>query len=149
MLVEEKVISCGIIIRNEFNEILMCHVTNGSNFDFPKGILESNESRIECAIRETFEETGLRINKNYLFDLGEFEYITTKSISLFLLDVKNKDIDLNSLKCTSYFVDIDKQSKPEVDNYRWIEHKDVINKVNNSMKNTIINNKKLMFLFLF
>lgn len=56
------VISCGtLIIYN--NKVLLCHPTGNvdGNYSPPKGIVNDNESYIDCAIRETFEETGIQL----------------------------------------------------------------------------------------
>ena len=58
--------SAGIIIVDEKNaEPLVLCVRAYSNWDFPKGQVESGESLIEAAIRETEEETTLQIQKDY------------------------------------------------------------------------------------
>ena len=138
---QEKVISCGVIIKNELDEVLMCHVTGNDYFDFPKGVKEENETRIDCAIRETFEETGLDVDWKKLVNLGEFEYLVTKTLHLFQLDVRKDSIDFDKLKCNSYFIDsYSKEERLEVDYYQWIKAKEVFNNVNTRLKTTIYNN---------
>lgn len=39
-------------------EVLVAHRPRYDDWDFPKGKLESGETELECAIRETEEETG-------------------------------------------------------------------------------------------
>ena len=143
---QEKVISCGIIIRNEIAEVLLCHVTGQSNFDFPKGVLDRNESRIDCACRELFEETGLIIDKNKLVNLGEFDYLTTKTLHLFLIDVKKASIDMSKMNCTSFFIDNHGNEKPEVDYYEWVKCDSVRYYVNQKLQATIDNNALLKFI---
>lgn len=41
-----KKTTCGIIIKNEFNEILLGHSTNNIHYDIPKGIKENKEDDI-------------------------------------------------------------------------------------------------------
>jgi hypothetical protein len=36
--------SCGVLILNEFNELLLCHSTGNSFFDIPKGGKEEGET---------------------------------------------------------------------------------------------------------
>src|SRR5574343_111657 len=117
----EKKVSCGILILNEYNEILLCHVTGQEYFDIPKGVKELYESEIDAAIRETYEETGLEFEKNNLKEIGFFEnYIPNKKdLCLFYVKVSNKDIDFDKLKCESYFTLENGDKIKEVDYYEW------------------------------
>ena len=56
--------SAGIVIIKD-KKILLCHPTNSSwngTFSFPKGQLDKNETPKEAAIRETFEEVGIKFD---------------------------------------------------------------------------------------
>lgn len=114
-----KKLSCGIIITDGKN-ILGGHPSNRNHdlYDIPKGRQEQGETFVETAIRETMEETGLKINKYKLIDLGNFEYITTKDLHLFKLEVKQMP-DISKLKCNSYF-EINGKKVPEFDKYKII-----------------------------
>ena len=35
---------------------------HGATYDLPKGTADAGEPQIDCAIRETFEETGIRVS---------------------------------------------------------------------------------------
>lgn len=63
-----RVVRSGTIIMN-FNTkkilIIQCY---GKLWGLPKGQVEQNESTVDCAIRETFEETGIRIKNTQLID---------------------------------------------------------------------------------
>ena len=52
--------SCGVVIFKQSTSrfYLLLHYKEG-HWDFPKGHVESNESELETAIRETKEETGI------------------------------------------------------------------------------------------
>ena len=52
--------SCGCVVFND-NKVLIVKSLNGV-YGFPKGHIEENETDIECAIRETFEETGINVS---------------------------------------------------------------------------------------
>ena len=76
--------TCGTIILNEFEEIFSGHSTGNSFYDIPKGLMDLNESPIDCAIRECLEETAIQLEKTKMIDLGEFPYNSSKNIHLFL-----------------------------------------------------------------
>lgn len=119
-------LSCGVIIINEHNEILLCHVTGQRFYDIPKGKIDDGETPTECAIRECFEETGIVFSKDNLKDLHLHDYNSSKNLHLFRTDVKKESLILNDLKCSTFFTD--KKSgkrRPEVDGYEWKKLTDV------------------------
>lgn len=61
------VISCGTLIIYK-NKVLLCHPTGNvdGNYSPPKGFVDGNESYVDCAIRETFEEIGINITLKQL-----------------------------------------------------------------------------------
>lgn len=113
--------SCGVIILNEQNEILMGHVTGQKYHDIPKGMLEANEQAKACALRETEEETGLILEGNNLLDLGLLDYNREKKLHLFLYTTNKANIDLTKCMCNSFFEHFyTKKLTPEVDSFHWI-----------------------------
>ena len=112
--------SCGIIIIHN-NNVLGCKPTNKIHpfYDIPKGEMNMDETPIQCAIRETKEETGLNIPKNILKYLGEFDYLPNKKLHLFKCNYNIDDI--SNLNCVSYYYD-EKRLKyfPEVESYKMI-----------------------------
>jgi 8-oxo-dGTP pyrophosphatase MutT (NUDIX family) len=120
------IISCGIVIINDKNQILCCkpYGKNKDRGDLPKGRMEIGEIPIETAIRETREEAGVDLSNEELIDLGEFPYYKGKRLHLFKC---NKDIELSSLKCTSYF-ELHEKIVPEVDGYEFVDIKDIEDK---------------------
>jgi len=50
----------GGIIFNDGKYLLVKH-GNGNHWDFPKGHMEKNESEETAALREIYEETGLKV----------------------------------------------------------------------------------------
>lgn len=59
-LLHKNIIVCGCIIMNEKKtKTLLVKGKLSECWGFPKGALENNESLIECARRETLEETGI------------------------------------------------------------------------------------------
>lgn len=113
-------ISCGTLILNEFGELLACHSTGNSFFDLPKGLLEEGESALDCAVRECMEETSFELNPSRLVDLGEFPYTKEKRLRLFLYRTYKSEVDLDKLKCESFF-ESPKTGRmiPEADGFAW------------------------------
>ncbi|MEG1781975.1 MAG: NUDIX domain-containing protein [Oscillospiraceae bacterium] len=57
--------SCGaVVFRDDATEpkILLIKNINGGHWSFPKGHVENNETEVETAQREIFEETGIRVD---------------------------------------------------------------------------------------
>lgn len=50
---------CGVIVLNEKNEVLLGLRADSKKWGLPGGKIELNESAIDGAFREMFEETGL------------------------------------------------------------------------------------------
>ena len=65
--------SCGCIILNDKNEVLLIH-HNAGHWDFPKGHVEEGETEIETAIREVKEETNIDVEVD-----EEYRYSTKYS----------------------------------------------------------------------
>lgn len=58
--------SCGCIVMNEKNEILLVHHNLG-HWGLPKGHMEAGETEVETAIREVKEETNIDVEVNEKF----------------------------------------------------------------------------------
>ena len=121
-------ISCGIILVSDVDKILGCKPTNRPHryYDIPKGELDENETPLECAIRETREETGLEIPENILTDLGEFDYLPQKRLHLYKCNYNIED--LSKLVCISHFYD-EKRMKyfPEISGYKLFNFDEIDN----------------------
>ncbi|GAA2387039.1 hypothetical protein Cme02nite_21580 [Catellatospora methionotrophica] len=55
------------VIRDEQGRVLLIKRTDNGYWAFPAGAMELGESMRDCAIRETFEETGLKAGSATLF----------------------------------------------------------------------------------
>jgi len=121
--VSRPVVSCGILIVDHDDELLLCHATGTSRWDIPKGRREPGESEQDAAIRETFEETGLRFEPQALLELGRFRYRPGKDLHLFATRIER--IDLSRCSCSTRFRDARGRLVPEMDGYAWVPFADV------------------------
>ncbi|MGZ3237054.1 MAG: NUDIX hydrolase [Burkholderiaceae bacterium] len=119
-------ISCGTLIVNSKRQLLLCHVTNTDKWDIPKGMQNPGESTLEAAMRELYEETGLKFDENLFENIGEFDYRSDKKLHLFKVHASNDFGSLNHLRCTSFFSHhITGKSMPEVDGFCWVPREDI------------------------
>jgi 8-oxo-dGTP pyrophosphatase MutT (NUDIX family) len=115
---DHRRLSCGIVVVNDSAELLLCHVTGHDHWDLPKGGLRSGESPLQGAVRETYEETGLRFEAPALLELGRFAYSARKDLHLFA--ARHPRIDPAELFCVSRFVDrATGRELPEMDGFGW------------------------------
>lgn len=133
-----KTISYGVIIVEDFGDIphlLMCHSTNNTFWDVPKGGGDPEELPINAAIRELFEETGFIVTADELLDIGVFDYNPHKNLHLFKYIGNNKFIT-NKAICNSFFeCTRTKKTFPEVDDFQFIPFEKVSSYCAKSFKN--------------
>ncbi|MCU0965199.1 MAG: NUDIX domain-containing protein [Burkholderiaceae bacterium] len=112
-------LSCGILILNGQQELLLCHVTGQDHWDLPKGGAHEYESPLQAALRETREETGLDLVAEALRELGRFDYRPKKDLHLFAALMPR--LDVAQLRCESQFSQYGTgQRLPEMDGYDWV-----------------------------
>lgn len=113
-----KRLSCGVVILNPDREVLLCHVTGKNHWDLPKGGIDTGETPLQAALRETREETGLRLAADALLDLGRFAYTAKKDLHLFGAHMPR--FDIKQLVCESHYLDrFSGRQLPEMDGYGW------------------------------
>lgn len=100
--------SCGAVIYRKIDgniEFLAVSHRNDGHWGFPKGHVEENESEEQTAIREVFEETGLRVNLIYGFRVS-VEYLikqgTMKEVVYFLTQVQDEIVDIEIDEIADY-----------------------------------------------
>lgn len=126
--------TCGVLVTNG-THLLICHPTGGSRWDIPKGKQDPGEDDITTAVRETWEETGLRIDTKSLTHLGTWPYKSTKKLSVFLhiVDMMPNPRDL---VCYSHF-ELEGRSIPEMDDYEIATYAEALEKVNPDMRRVL------------
>lgn len=120
----ERRLSCGIVILNAQSELLLCHVTGQDHWDLPKGGIDDGETPLQAALRETREETGLRLDDARLLDIGRVDYRPKKALHLFA--TLQPRFDTRTLHCDSHFREYASgDALPEMDAYEWVALADV------------------------
>ena len=112
--------SCLVIIKREDEFLLLLRPNNSyikfpNMWSFPGGGSSKGEMPIQTAIRETYEETGLRITPNdlkLLFMTKDTDQ--KKNVYFFLCENWSGEIDDNKVKT-------------EHVEYKWVKHKDLKN----------------------
>ena len=103
----KKETSAGIAIVFD-GRVLLAHATGrkwNAGYGIPKGHLEKGESPLDAAIRETYEEVGIKVDKN-LIDKTEYTFIVSarkhnyiKTVYWYIAEIDSlKQIGLKDLK---------------------------------------------------
>jgi 8-oxo-dGTP pyrophosphatase MutT (NUDIX family) len=123
-----KVVASGLFIVRQDNQILICHPTNHKRdfFSIPKGKVEDDETFLEAAFRETYEETNLDLSKSNdftIFPMQSVNYSHKKKILYPFLCLEKVESNFNwedqVIKCNSN-VPEDRGGFPEMDGYKWV-----------------------------
>jgi 8-oxo-dGTP pyrophosphatase MutT (NUDIX family) len=116
----------GCIIVSPNNRILLIKGRKAGKWSFPKGHSELNETELDCALRETYEETGLQLNTHtfkrivhlstgvyFLYYCSEYpckpidtnEVVETAWVTLEAIKKMKVNIDINTfLRSYSYLI---------------------------------------------
>jgi 8-oxo-dGTP pyrophosphatase MutT (NUDIX family) len=121
-----KALSCGVLLINEHDELLLCHVTCATWWDIPKGGQDAGETPLATAVRETREETGIALLPGALVDLGRIAYRSDKSLYLFAARTTRAAVDPVRCCCTSHFRQPHTGALlPEMDGFAWVPFAEV------------------------
>lgn len=125
-----KIISAGVLVY--FNNHLLACVPFGkkNGYDIPKGHVEDNETFERAAIRELYEETGIKVLRGDMKELGQFKYTSSKDLFLFSYEF---DFNPAKCKCISLF-DFHGKAVPEVIGYKSIDFLEIDRYFYNSLK---------------
>lgn len=136
----------SIVVRNELGQILLQQRSDNGKWGLPGGCQDLGENLKTTAIRELYEETGIKVNeeditlidtlsgksRKRMYTNGDIVYNNT---SLYLVDVNSKDIHINidSESIKLEFFDINKLPESMHDD-------DLIDEYIKYLKNNIQNN---------
>jgi 8-oxo-dGTP pyrophosphatase MutT (NUDIX family) len=113
-------VSCGVLLLDASRRLFACHATGTARWDLPKGLVDPGEPPRAAAVREAWEEAGLRLDAGALADLGEFAYLRGKRLHLFAARVGPRAFDLADCRCRSFFPHYRTgRATPEADAYAW------------------------------
>ena len=122
--------SCGCIVINDKNEVLLIH-HNAGHWDFPKGHVEAGETEVQTAIREVKEETNIDVEVNqkyrYTTEYSPKEGVMKEVVYFLAKNVNN-----------------DKEAQlEEVSEVKWFKFEEAINKITyDTSKEILIKLKK-------
>lgn len=112
-------LSCGVLVVDSNDRLLLGHVTGKDWWDIPKGTQEDYEKQITTALREMEEESGIVVQEDDLYEIGFCHYNRYKDLWLYILYVDS--VDLSKLKCRSTFTDnLTRCECPEIDDYKMV-----------------------------
>jgi len=115
-----RAVSCGVLLVNRRGELFACRATGTVRWDLPKGLADAGEAPRDAAVREAWEEAGLRLPADALVDLGDFAYLPVKRLHLFALRVADDGIDVARCSCRSFFAHHRTgKPTPEADAWAW------------------------------
>ncbi len=149
----EHFTSCGFLIQSG-DKFLFCHPSNlregnhigDQGWGIPKGKMDAGENQFETALRETAEETNLRLVMfpDVKFKLEVFyttEYLTkfrgnpiTKTLIVFHAHEETGILQQQALSCPSL---VENTNIPEMDDFRWVTLSDARKICAKSMKGLI------------
>lgn len=124
-------ITCGILLTNG-TKLLICHPTNHTVWDLPKGRRDQGEENIDAAIRELWEETNLTVLPEQLELIGTFPYKINKDLCLYWYKVSEMP-DLNTCYCVSIF-EFRGKLIPEMDDYAMVSYATALKKFNPDLR---------------
>ena len=124
-MINEK--SCGCIIINSKNEVLLVYEKERNFWGFPKGHVEEGETEVQTALREVKEEVNLdvKIDESVRFESEySFENIN-KTVVFYLASPINEEVIMQ---------------ESEIEEYKWCSYDEAIKMIKYDNLKSILNN---------
>ncbi len=132
-------LSCGVLLFNEHDQLLLAHATGNRHWDVPKGLADPGEEPLTAALRETREETGIVLDPAGWTDLGRHPYRPGKDLHLFARRVSTFEVIVGDCVCTSMFVHARSgKSLPEADAFAWFGVEQLTERCARSMSTLLV-----------
>ncbi len=99
----KKKVSAAVLM-SDGNRFLVVHPTGAGPtwWELPKGMIDDGENAKQAAVREFYEETGVKINMSNLRKVGKFSLRRDKDIILFTYSTDELPVVV-SMRCLSVF----------------------------------------------
>ena len=133
------IVTCGIYLYDaNAKKIVVCHPTQASwnNWSIPKGLPDENEVLYTAAVRELYEETGIRLERIHIKTVHTLEskkYQKQNKILESFLVVTDTDLSTHPFVCSSKT----EKGFPEVDKWKWVTLSEAIKMVHETQQRNI------------
>lgn len=142
-ITEKKKITSAAVLLTDGNRFLVTHLTGDPKnvWELPKGQIDDDENPKQAAMREFYEETGVKINISNLKKVGKFPLYPGKDIVLFTYSTDKLPVTA-SMRCLSTFRPYKSMGDydttiPETDNWMYITPDEIDKYVRSDMRSMI------------
>jgi len=142
-ITEKKKRVSAAVLMSDGNRFLVTHLTGDPKnvWELPKGQIDDNENPKQAALREFYEETGVKISMSKLRKVGKFPLYPGKDIVLFTYSTDKLPVTA-SMRCLSTFHPNKHKGDyettlPETDNWMYITPDEIDKYVRSDMRSMI------------
>ena len=110
--------SCGFLVYREEPKLSFLLMQHSTRWDLPKGHVDPGETEMECALRELYEETGIKQSRIEIDENFRFDHLYTVTLSKFDYEPRQKQLSIFLAKLKEPFIKI----KPtEHEGFHWFD----------------------------